>query len=127
MLQLLCLTSAAVVLQVNSERKPPSCTRSLKRNAKWRTARRPTESQAAQVGRSRSPTRWYDHPDGHAAHRRSGLVTAVVTEQLTKHGIIKNGQIDRKCRLQAVFKSITVTAKCNLCVLFTSKSAGQRG
>lgn len=35
---------------------------------------------------------------------------------LNNHDIIKNYQIDCKCCLQAVFKSITVTAKCNLCV-----------
>lgn len=46
----LSLTTVAVaLLQVNSERRRPSFTRSLKRNARSRTARRPTESQADQV------------------------------------------------------------------------------
>ena len=45
---------------------------------------------------------------------------------LNKHDIIKNCQIDCKCCLQAVFKSITVTAKCYLCALFTWKSTGPK-
>lgn len=45
-----CLTSTAVFLfQVNSERRRPSCTRLPKRNAKWRTVRRPMGWLAAQV------------------------------------------------------------------------------
>lgn len=38
-----CLTAVAILLQVNFERRHPSFTRSLKRNAKWRTVRRPME------------------------------------------------------------------------------------
>ena len=42
-LSVLRLTTVAILLQVNFERRHPSFTRSLKRNAKWRTVRRPME------------------------------------------------------------------------------------
>lgn len=44
-----CLTTVATLLQVNFERRRPFFTRLPKRNAKWRTARRPMESPAVQV------------------------------------------------------------------------------